>query len=266
MNVAPTKFPELNAVLAELVRQMHEVLDDQLVAVYLQGSFGLGAGDVDSDVDFTAVIERDLTPEQIEQINTMHTRIFQLNSHWAQHLEGSYFPKALIRDPDPTKRAIPYLDNGQQTLQMSAHDNELVVRWQVRERGIPLFGVPAQELIAPIDPEALRQEIRTTMHDWGREIVDGTYTIKNRWAQPFVVLSYCRMLQTLATGTIESKYAAVQWAKQNLDARWHELVEFSWSERDNPSQKYQQPADQARIEQTLDFVRYAVEKNKEHRT
>jgi len=48
----PTPDIELNTVLAELTRQTLEALGASLLAIYLQGSFGMGGWDIYSDVDF----------------------------------------------------------------------------------------------------------------------------------------------------------------------------------------------------------------------
>jgi hypothetical protein len=62
--VNTTAFPELDAVLAQLVAGLRATLGDNLVGVYLQGSFAVGDADEHSDVDFLVVIERELTEDE----------------------------------------------------------------------------------------------------------------------------------------------------------------------------------------------------------
>ena len=88
----PTAFPELNAVLAQLVAGLRARLGDQLVGVYLQGSFALGDADEHSDVDFLVVIERELTEDEQHELRALHERLFQLPSHWAQEPRGLLRP------------------------------------------------------------------------------------------------------------------------------------------------------------------------------
>jgi hypothetical protein len=40
-----TPYQELDALLADLVREVRDILGDTFVGAYLQGSFALGAGD-----------------------------------------------------------------------------------------------------------------------------------------------------------------------------------------------------------------------------
>lgn len=251
----PTAFPDLNLVLTDLVRSAQSILQTNFVAAYLQGSFALGAGDRDSDVDWLIVIREDLSDQELAALQAMHHRIFASPSPWAQHLEGSYFPQDVLRQADPVKRPLYYLDNGSQELIRSAHDNELVVRWVTREHGITLAGPEAARLIEPVPATDLRQEVIETIHQWGDEILSGAYNINNRWAQPFAVISYCRMLHTLDTDRIDSKPAGVQWAKANLAHRWLPLIESAWAERPNPTTRVTEVADAADVQRTLDFIR-----------
>jgi predicted nucleotidyltransferase len=95
--VNTTAFPELDAVLAQLVAGLRATLGDNLVGVYLQGSFAIGNADEHSDVDFLVVIERELTEDEQRALQALHERLFQLPTHWAQHLEGSYVPRDQLR-------------------------------------------------------------------------------------------------------------------------------------------------------------------------
>jgi predicted nucleotidyltransferase len=258
VNKEPTSEPQLNAVLHEFVTRAAVTLDQNFVAAYLQGSLASGGWDEHSDVDFLVVTEHDLTPAEVSAINAMHAQIFKMDTRWAKHLDGSYICRELVKKEDPTHTPIYYLDNGNTEVTLSPHDNTLVVRWTVLEHGITLSGPKPSELIDPVSPNALRREVRQTIHDWGKEILTGQYAIDNRWAQPFVTISYCRMLHTLETGRIHSKQAGYKWAIQNLVPKWHPLIERAWAERPSPGWKYSQAADTAEQQLTLKFIRYAL--------
>ena len=254
----PMPYPDLNNVLRLLTDGASHVLGSQLIGLYLQGSFGTGDFDEHSDVDFLAVIQHELDEAALTALQAMHRRIFALPIPWAQHLEGSYFPLEMLQRYDPGRDRPFYLDNGSQMLERSDHDNTWVVRWTVREHGIPLLGPPPSQLIDPIPAEAMQQEVLKTMREWGEEILDGRYQINSRWAQPFAVLSYCRMLQTVANGRIESKKAGARWAKAHLPARWHPLIQQAEQERPNPWEKVFQPAAPHAIAEAKAFVAFCL--------
>ena len=83
--------------------------------------------------------------------------------------------------------------------------------------------------------------------------------MNNQWAQPFAVLSYCRMLHTLHTGKIASKLAGAQWAKNAVDNRWAGLIQRAWEERPNPNLKVRQIAEPSEVSSTAEFIHYALE-------
>ena len=253
-----TPFPDLNDVLGQLTAGLQRVLGPELVALYLTGSFALGDADEGSDVDFLAVTRERLTAAQTEAVQTMHREIFDLPSPWAQHLEGSYFPAALLRDPDPLHTPVPYLDNGSRTLEDSGHDNSLVVRWVTREHGISLFGPPALALIEEVTPEALKSEIRTTLHRWGTALLADPEGLNNGWRQPHVVMSIARMLHSLSAGAIHSKRAGTEWASRHLDPHWTPLLERAWAGHSRQFLRYYEAADPADLQLTQEFIRFAL--------
>lgn len=237
---------------------MQAVLGQNFAAAYLQGSFAHGDWDTYSDVDFVVALEQEVAESDLPALQAMHARIYDLDSNWAKHLEGSYFPKETLRRPDPTNQPLLYLDNGSRELIRSNHCNTLVVRWVVRECGITLAGPDPRKLVDPVSADDLRQEVLATMRDWARELFADPVRMNNRWYQPFAVLSYCRMLHTLHTGRIESKPAGARWATSALDGRWAGLIQRAWEERPDPSLKIRQKADPDDFANTLEFIEYAL--------
>jgi hypothetical protein len=256
--VHPTPYPDLNAVLEELVASVQETLGSTFVAACLQGSFAVGGFDRHSDVDWVVALEGELSGDQVQALQAMHERIYRLDCAWAQHLEGSYFPKDVLRRYSERGMQLWYLDNGARSLIRSEHCNSVVVRWTVREHGVALAGPDPATLVDPIPLEVLRQEIRQTMVDWGRQILAEPEQYNNRFYQTFIVLSYCRMLRDLLAGSVGSKRTGAEWAKANLDPSWAGLIDRTWAGRPNPAVAVRQPADPADLQSTLEFVRYVL--------
>ena len=254
----PTPYTELNQVLSELVSRMQEILDNDFVGAYLQGSFAVGGFDPHSDVDFIVVINNELSLAQINALQEMHGQIFQLDSKWAQHLEGSYFQKEILRQHSNRGVKLWYLDNGARSLIKSDHCNTILVRWVVREKGVTLAGPSPNTLLVPISTELLRADIYETIINWGQEILDDPNSFNNRFYQSFIVLSYCRMLHDLHTGCAGSKREGAEWAKSALHPSWTGLIDGSWDGRPNPARQVQQPAEPQEFENTLKFVEYVM--------
>jgi len=250
----PTVYPELNDVLHEFVARVTTILGDNFCGAYLQGSFALGEADEHSDVDFIVATNREATDEQHADLQAMHARIYALESPWAQHLEGSYVPKDLLRRVDPEHTQFLFLDNGASELVLDDHCNTAVVRWVVREYGVVLAGPDPASLVDPVAPEQLREEaLRTiaTYVDWARE------GAMNRWKQPYLVLTFCRMLHTLHAGVVASKREAAEWAIDTLAPGWTALIQRALDDRPDPVGRYYQPAEPELEARTLEFVDYA---------
>lgn len=234
-------------------------MSNNFVAACLQGSFAVGDFDRHSDVDFVVAIEAELSDDQIQTLQTLHERIYRLDCGWAQHLEGSYFPKEILKDPSQRGKELWYLDHGSRSLVRSEHCNTVVVRWVLREHGVALAGPNPATLVDPIPVETLRQEIMETLRGWGHQILAEPEPFDNRFYQTFIVLSYCRMLHDLHTGGTGSKRAGAEWAKATLDPSWAGLIDRAWDGRPNPALSVRQPADPQDFKRTLEFVQYIIE-------
>jgi hypothetical protein len=195
----------------------------------------------------------------------MHQHIYNLGTNWAQHLEGSYFPKNILRDYSKRGEKLWYLDNGSHILIKAAHCNTIVVRWVLRGNGIILAGPTAESLIDPIPVEMLRTEILETITGWGHEIISHPEQFNNRFYQTYIVLNFCRMLHDLHMGYPGSKRAGADWAKINLDSSWHGLIDRTWSGCPNPEVSARQPADPKDFKSTLEFVQYIIFESKQYK-
>jgi hypothetical protein len=259
--VNPTGFPELNAVLGQLVAGAHTALRDNLVGVYLQGSFAVGDADAHSDVDFLVVIERELTEEEQHALQALHEQLFQLPSHWAQHLEGSYIPREQLRRLDPKREPWFYFDNGATEPIWDNHDNSAVVRWSLREHGVRLEGPEPATLVDPVSVDELRREVRWVIDDFGNWL-----RARETWSaclQTLAVISYCRILHTLEVGAVTSKRASGEWAREALDVEWRELVDRALDDRPDPWSKVRETTDPSLVRRTLQFVDYAARRSRE---
>ena len=250
---------ELNRVLERLVDGQRAALGDNLVAVYLHGSFALGEGDEHSDVDFLAVTRTELSDEETSSLQELHAGLFDGGSEWAKHLEGSYAPADRFRRVDPRRRSFLFLDNGARELQLDSHCNSAVIRWLVRERGIALYGPDPRELVDPVSADDLRREALVAVADYAAWAPEPTgFGPMSRWKQQYLVLTFCRILATIATGEVLGKRAAATWAEESLDPRWRGLVERAVADRPGPWQRVHQRADDELVRETLAFAEYAV--------
>jgi predicted nucleotidyltransferase len=262
----PTQpYPELREVLARFVGDITAELGDNLVGIYMVGSLAIGDFDLDSDVDFLVIIQHELSEANTQHLPEIMTAIQETGSYPANHLEGSFIPLADVNDWGIVgKKDFYYFDNGSTELEKTTHDNQWHVRWVLRERGITLLGPVPQTFVQPVPAEEIANEMKTAMlrslKDFGDEIDRPRSFWNSRFGQSFAVLTYCRMLQTLKTGTVHSKKAAAAWAKGVVEPRWVPLIEQAWQEREGVRfmEKIRQRAGQALLDETLAFIKYTV--------
>jgi hypothetical protein len=267
-NVPAVPYPELPGVLDQFVAGVKSELAGNLVGVYLVGSLATGDFDLDSDVDFLVITKDELTDVAVRSLQAMHSRIYGLGCYPAQHLEGSYISRDQLNRLEAVGvQQFWFLNNGNTTLERSVHDNQWHVRWTLRERAVTLCGPEPGSLLAPVPAGALLAEIAETMRmrvdDYVAELDQPINYYNTRFGQSFAVLTYCRMLHTLSTGTIQSKLAGVKWAQQALDPEWAGLIKQAWEERIGVRYcvKIHQRADEKALRATLAFIRYAVRKS-----
>jgi predicted nucleotidyltransferase len=263
-----TSFPELDVVLRNHEERLRHALGDLIIAFYLQGSLAIGDFDLASDIDFIVVTKRELRLEEASIVQAVHVDTFQQDNRWVKRLEYSFFPVELLRLPsspftfedqsDSASRELWYFDNGSQQIERSDHDNSLIVRWTLREKGVVLFGPEPTALIGLVSSNDLRTEIKRTLVTWGVAVVQDPEPYRNRFYQSFLVLNYCRGLLDLSEGRIHSKLSGVNWALDNLDAEWAPLIQFCWEERQDSEISVTQPADSQVFEQTIAFVAYSI--------
>ena len=265
-------YPELRLALETFVGGVQDAIKANFVGAYLVGSLATGDFDHDSDVDFLVVTDDELTDVQVQSLQALHLELHSLRCYPAQHLEGSYIPRDLLNRADQVgTHPLWYIDNGSTVLERSVHDNNWHVRWILRERGITLSGASPKGFVQPVLPEALLSEMLVSVEkvksDFVAEIGKPLGWFNSRFGQSFVVLTCCRMLHALETGTVRSKLAGVEWAERSLDTEWHKLIRQAWAEREGVrfGVKVRQLADMERLQENARFIAYVQNELTLHR-
>ena len=258
-------YPELRDVLNMFVDEISAELRENLVGIYLVGSIASGDFDLDSDVDFLVVTNTELTEANMKALQDIQIKIHGFDCYPAKHLEGSYISISDLNDWSTVgQKKLYYFDNGSTAYEQSIHDNQWHVRWILRERGITLVGQKPETILKSIPLNEMFSEIKTTMLQvmklFEDEINRPLSFFNSKFGQSFAVLTYCRMLYTLHTGTVQSKKAAVRWAKQFVNPKWVKIIDQAWKEREGVrfGAKIGQRAESTLLYETLEFIKYAI--------
>ena len=231
---APLTFPstpyaEVHAVLQELIKGVRSTLGSQLAAVYVYGSLTSGSFDRQSDIDVLVVTRDELSQELFSALAEMHERIAAGESWCATQLEVAYIPLSALRRYDPASSVYPHLDRGRgERLQRKEHWTDCIVqRHALREYGITLEGAHPAELIDPVSSDDLRRAMRVLIPRWAESLFSDPSELRRRGTQAYVVLSICRMLYTLDTGSVASSHKL----RNGQRRRWKESGGRWWMGR-----------------------------------
>ena len=256
--ITPTRHPDVNEILDLLLDNAREILKGQLIGMYLFGSLANGDFDKNSDIDILIVTKSKITDEMFSALYAMHERISIVDSPWAVQLEVSYIPVGALRRHDPSNNKHPHLDRDKgEKLRIMHHDSDWIIqRFILRERGLTVVGPEPKLLIDPVSADDMKRAVVDIMNGWIKGFLDDPGILESRGYQSFTVLTLCRILHTYEHGTIVTKPVAAEWAKKTLDGKWIPLIERAWIGRRNPGTK----SDPEDLEQTLDFIRFSLEK------
>ncbi len=255
----PTPYPDVNAVLREILSEAQTILGDHFIGMVVHGS--LAAGDFDpqrSDIDFVVVTADDLPDERLAALEAMHARIAASGSKWATELEGSYIPQPALRRHDPARARHPRIERGTgERLRVQPHDSDWVIQRHIlREHGVVMAGPAPHTLIDPIHPDDLRRAVLMLLRGWWAPMIHDPVRLRHTGYQSYAILTLCRMLYTLQQGVVVSKPVAARWAQAALEERWSALIERAlvWEvQRDD-------------VNETQDFIRYTLGRGQQFET
>jgi hypothetical protein len=225
-----TPYADVNAVLSHLSDGVTGLLGEQLLGLYLTGS--LTCGDFDpgsSDIDFLAVLGKELSDEQLGAITDMHERIGAAVPRWATRLEGSYITKDMIATKDRPTRKRPYVNGGE--INLSRYGNEWTINlYALKECGIAILGPAPKEMFPRVDIDDVRAASRQDLiDDWLPKLADPDAfhqaSYDSNHLRAYAVLTMCRILHRATHDGIASKRVASKWVRETCGEPWSHLVE-----------------------------------------
>ncbi|AWN22831.1 hypothetical protein DKM44_06000 [Deinococcus irradiatisoli] len=229
-----TAFPELDALLGDLVTSLRGLLGNDLAGFYLVGSFAVGDADCSSDCDFLAALRRPLSPDQEAALRELHAEIPTRPGHWTRNLEGSYAPLDDLRTLERLDQPWLYVDRGWRKMQWSGHCNRLEQRWTLRECGVTLSGPQPATFAAEVPEALLQQAMARQLPTLLDDLATWTDIDQVAWGQRYAVESLCRMFRTFSDGRVHSKASSLTWAMQTFGPRWTPLLRQVQADRTRP--------------------------------
>lgn len=250
-------WPAVGTIIEALQGALREVLQEELVGLYLGGSLATGGFDPrSSDIDFLAVTASPLPAAAVAELSARHQQLAASGLSCARELEGSYIPQRDVRR-HLAGRGHPRLEHGASSLEVVPHDCDWVIhRHILREHGIAVAGPPPDSLIDPVTPDELRSAVRELMACWWTPMEQAMpHKLEPLGYRYYAVQTMCRILYTMDTGRIASKPVATAWALERIDPRWHALL--------GESLAWPRVAQPGSLAETFAFIRSVAEQLRE---
>lgn len=262
MDQQPTPYADVNAVVLAFLADARAVLGEHLRGMYLAGSLALGDFTAQSsDIDFVVVTDIEINDELLSGLQAMHERFNASASSWATEVEAAYISLAALRRYDPALALHPHIERGAgRSLAMEQFGEGWIIQYFIlREHGIIVAGPAPRELIDPISAHDLRCAVVTLMDEWWSTMLSDPTPLQYVGYQVYAVLTMCRILYTLATGSIASKPVAARWAQETLAANWSTLIEraLAWR-KDRIWDSENQTTSPADLAATQELIRFTL--------
>lgn len=253
----PSPYPDVNAVLGNLLHRVRTALGEHFRGMYLFGS--LVAGDFDprrSDVDVLVVIDDVLSAERFAALQQVHRDIAASSSPWAVEVEAYYLTEAALRRDDPSFGCHLKVNRGGGVLEPLHRDRGWLIQGHIlREYGVALAGPDPRTLVAPVAPDDLRKTIAASVPEWLEVLLADPTELRRAGFQAYLVLTLCRVLYTIENDAVASKQVAGRWAQVAMGEQWTQLIgdALAWR-KDTPDRE---TADN-KIAETKELIRHVL--------
>jgi hypothetical protein len=255
----PTPYADVNSVLHDFQTRIQAILGNRFRAMYVYGSLALGGFDPhNSDIDFIVVTDTELPDATLDALRVMHIQFTESDSPWAEKVEAAYIPQEALNHSEPTDTRYPQVEKGRPLFKEPLEIGWAFQRHTLREYGIVVSGAAPSALINPVNPDDMRWSAVAITGGWldqARHDPEWLDWVGHREGQAFVVLTLCRFLYLLDSGTITSKPAAAAWGQKALPVRWRPLIERSLARQHD-----QAPTPESDVIDTLYLIQYTFDR------
>ena len=221
----------MEKILEKFVERSREILQDDLTGIYLHGSAVMGCYNPQkSDLDLIVVVNEPLRDDVKLRFMDMVTEVNKEGP--AKGIEMSIVTRNVC---DPFIYPTPFelhfsvmhlewykSDPRDYVRKMKGTDKDLAAHFTIiGKRGKCLYGLPVEEVFAPVPQADYMDSIREDIADAKEDILDNTM---------YITLNLARVLAFKKEGSVLSKKEGGEWALKNLPEVYHDLVKAAMSE------------------------------------
>jgi len=268
----------VSRLVEELLAGLDRALPGRIEGLYVVGSASMGAFRLGrSDVDFVAIVDRDLTRRELARLRAVHLGRWTsalvhdgaLGRRWPLVCNGIYVRSTHLANPPLTVTPVACHASGR--FRIAPHDDFDVnpVTWHtLAANGIAVRGPGRERLRIHTDDNELRRWTRGNLNSYWRRWVERARrpgvreAVLDRRFTTAGVLGAPRLHYTIATGEIASKEEAGAHALEVFDPRWRPLIEDAlgwWRIEPSPSPSPGTTGRRRRRADAADFVSHVID-------
>lgn len=213
--------------------------------MYVLGSLVGGGFDTEhSDIDLLAMVETDVTTEELLKLAELHQSFTREHPEWDDRIEVAYVSFEAMKHFKTTTSRIVRISPGE-LLHYRDMDIQWLMDWHmVLNQGVTVFGPPPSDFM----PHITNQEFIGSLKARMPLFADTVKEAKHVGYQSYVILSLCRNLYAIQFGHQVSKIEGGHWAA-NEYPEWKGLIEQAmlWHGSANMSANLSTQADTERF-------------------
>jgi aminoglycoside adenylyltransferase-like protein/nucleotidyltransferase-like protein len=210
-----------STLLADLAAQLPVVLGRNLVGIYLYGSVTDGAFNPKrSDIDCIVLMRRDLSDAQFRKTEAWLAQTAKSNP-CTTRLQMLFLAKNELLIMNTSGCLYQF-----GVLTRCGSDGNPIIWLDFLRSGKVLFGPRPESFLPEITPKMFFQALERELGYLREEIIEKP---KSEWRdvptyRAYAVLTVCRILYSLRSGSIVSKRRAAKWAIKNFPENWSEII------------------------------------------
>ncbi len=147
----PTLHADVNRVLDHFRSQLHELLGDEFVGMYLVGSLALGDFNPNgSDIDIVVATSGEIGPNELGSLKQLHSAFSESGSPWSSRVEAIYIPTFALRSTGSTGTVashFPEIEKGRAMDLAPLEDGWIFQCLTIRDHGVRIMGPDPMALV-----------------------------------------------------------------------------------------------------------------------
>jgi Aminoglycoside adenylyltransferase, C-terminal domain/Nucleotidyltransferase domain len=256
------QIPEpIHPLLENYVLLTSKELPNLISGFHIVGSIALGEfNELFSDIDFVAVLNREISQVDIERLITIHKRIEKDFPNWK--LSGCYLQIYDLGRFENDIKPHPYYHDGKFHTEGYFEINS-ITWWTLKHHGIAIIGKEAADLPFTVDWNLLiakmKQNLNSYWVSWTNRM-DRFLVMFSDWGIQWTVLGVLRQYYTLRENSIPTKRRAAEYALASLPIRWHSLIQEAIDIREGKT-KLHYRSKIVRMIDAVRFLKYVIQKS-----